>query len=410
MTSLRPPSPDRVPRRRRRCRLHRRSARPRRTRRVQDDGDDAVADVAPPRHAAADEDPQPRRRCCAARCPRLRRLQPRRSSPRCREPMSTPHLRPGHPAQTSRRFAGRTVLGDDQRPQRPCCARRSQLAKVEARDEVRRAGKAAAMLGAAGLAGWLALIMLSFALAWLLDQALNTALSFAIVGVALGDRRRRLADDRETPAETSETLPQTKETTQGGRRMGQSADELRRDIEQTRDGLCDTLDAIGDRVSPGRVLERRKNRAVQGIQSLRDRVMGSVSDAKDGISDGDRQRRRHDQGRPRRRASPDPGQPPRRRGHRLRRRLPDRRRLPAEPARAAGRPEPDRQGRAGEGRARSPPAATSPAVKGPPRTPSKRSRTRPPTASKPSPTPSTTASKRPKRPHKPPPGHQDATN
>lgn len=65
--------------------------------------------------------------------------------------------------------------------------------------------------------------------------------------------------------------------------MGQNADELRRDIEQTRDGLSDTLDAIGDRVSPGRVLERRKNRAVQGIQSLRDRVMGSASDATDSI-------------------------------------------------------------------------------------------------------------------------------
>lgn len=61
--------------------------------------------------------------------------------------------------------------------------------------------------------------------------------------------------------------------------MGQNPDELRRDIEQIRDGLGDTLDAIGDRVSPGRVLERRKNRAVQGIQSVRDRVMGTASDA-----------------------------------------------------------------------------------------------------------------------------------
>ena len=67
--------------------------------------------------------------------------------------------------------------------------------------------------------------------------------------------------------------------------MGQNADELRRDIEHTRNGLSDTLDAIGDRVSPGRVLERRKNRAVQGLQGLRDRVMGSASDAKDGVSD-----------------------------------------------------------------------------------------------------------------------------
>jgi ElaB/YqjD/DUF883 family membrane-anchored ribosome-binding protein len=68
--------------------------------------------------------------------------------------------------------------------------------------------------------------------------------------------------------------------------MGQSPEELRRDIEQTRDGLSDTLEAIGDRVSPGRVLERRKNRAVQGLHSIRDRVMGTGTDARDRVSDG----------------------------------------------------------------------------------------------------------------------------
>jgi ElaB/YqjD/DUF883 family membrane-anchored ribosome-binding protein len=67
--------------------------------------------------------------------------------------------------------------------------------------------------------------------------------------------------------------------------VGESADELRRDIEDTRYGLSDTLDAIGDRVSPGRVIERRKNRAIQGIQAVRDRVMGSVTGARDSIAD-----------------------------------------------------------------------------------------------------------------------------
>jgi len=67
--------------------------------------------------------------------------------------------------------------------------------------------------------------------------------------------------------------------------MGQSTDELRRDIEGTRAGLSDTLDAIGDRVSPGRVLERRKNRTMQSLHSLRDRVMGTVSSAKDSVTD-----------------------------------------------------------------------------------------------------------------------------
>ena len=67
--------------------------------------------------------------------------------------------------------------------------------------------------------------------------------------------------------------------------MGESAEELRRDIEETRGGLTETLDAIGDRVSPGRVIERRKNRMVQSVQSLRDRVMGSAADARDGMAD-----------------------------------------------------------------------------------------------------------------------------
>ena len=87
-----------------------------------------------------------------------------------------------------------------------------ELAKTEARDEASRAAKAAGMVGIAGLSAWLALVMLSLALAWLLDQGLNTALSFAIVGlswaiaaaVLVTAGRRKLADLK--------ALPQTKQT------------------------------------------------------------------------------------------------------------------------------------------------------------------------------------------------------
>lgn len=68
--------------------------------------------------------------------------------------------------------------------------------------------------------------------------------------------------------------------------MGESADELRRDIEFTRDNMSDTIDAIGDRVMPGRVMERQKNRAVQSVQSIRDRVMGTATGVKDRVGDG----------------------------------------------------------------------------------------------------------------------------
>jgi hypothetical protein len=59
--------------------------------------------------------------------------------------------------------------------------------------------------------------------------------------------------------------------------MGQSATELRYEIAQTRQQMGETMDAIGDHVSPGRMMERRKNRMARGFQSVRDRVMGSAS-------------------------------------------------------------------------------------------------------------------------------------
>jgi len=58
-----------------------------------------------------------------------------------------------------------------------------ELAKLEAKDEAKRVGKGAGMFGAAGVSGLLALILVSFAAAWLIDQALNRALSFLIVGL-----------------------------------------------------------------------------------------------------------------------------------------------------------------------------------------------------------------------------------
>jgi Protein of unknown function (DUF3618) len=67
--------------------------------------------------------------------------------------------------------------------------------------------------------------------------------------------------------------------------MGQGPEELRRDIERRRDGLGETIDAIGDRVSPGRIMERRRNRLVGGVRSITDRVMGTVSAGTDHVGD-----------------------------------------------------------------------------------------------------------------------------
>jgi len=58
------------------------------------------------------------------------------------------------------------------------------LARVELRDEAQRAGKAAGGFAGAGFAGWMSAVLLSLAVAWLLDQAMNRALAFALVGIA----------------------------------------------------------------------------------------------------------------------------------------------------------------------------------------------------------------------------------
>jgi len=67
--------------------------------------------------------------------------------------------------------------------------------------------------------------------------------------------------------------------------MGQGPEELRRDIERRRDDLGETIDAIGDRVSPGRIMERRRNRIVGGFRSVTDRLMGTVSSGSDHVGD-----------------------------------------------------------------------------------------------------------------------------
>ena len=49
--------------------------------------------------------------------------------------------------------------------------------------------------------------------------------------------------------------------------MGQSTEELKRDIEHTRADMSGTLDAIEDRVSPSRMIQRRKNRMADSVHA-----------------------------------------------------------------------------------------------------------------------------------------------
>jgi len=67
--------------------------------------------------------------------------------------------------------------------------------------------------------------------------------------------------------------------------MGEATDDVKRQIEDTRNDLGQTIDAIGDRVIPGRVIERRKNQMSHGVRSVVDRVMGTAHDARQAVGD-----------------------------------------------------------------------------------------------------------------------------
>jgi uncharacterized membrane protein YqjE len=88
-----------------------------------------------------------------------------------------------------------------------------ELAKVETREELAKAKQAGVMFGGAGLAGWMAVVFLSFAAAWLLDQAMNRALAFLIVAVVWAIAAFVLISiGKKRAAALSDPIPQTKQT------------------------------------------------------------------------------------------------------------------------------------------------------------------------------------------------------
>ncbi|HEX2384768.1 MAG TPA: DUF3618 domain-containing protein [Acidimicrobiales bacterium] len=65
--------------------------------------------------------------------------------------------------------------------------------------------------------------------------------------------------------------------------MGQTTDELRSQIAEQRDDLGRDLEAIGDRVSPGRMAQRRKAAVRERFTSAKEHVMGTAGDARDAV-------------------------------------------------------------------------------------------------------------------------------
>ncbi len=89
-----------------------------------------------------------------------------------------------------------------------------ELAKIETKEQLSRASKAGAAFGAAALAGFMALQLLSFAAAWGLAAVLPDGLAFLIVGVVyavvaavlLSAARKKSAEVNLVPQQTVETL------------------------------------------------------------------------------------------------------------------------------------------------------------------------------------------------------------
>jgi gas vesicle protein len=57
--------------------------------------------------------------------------------------------------------------------------------------------------------------------------------------------------------------------------VGATEDHLRQEAEHQRARMGDTLDAIGDRLSPERMIERRKAAVTMKFRNVKDHVMGS---------------------------------------------------------------------------------------------------------------------------------------
>jgi gas vesicle protein len=67
--------------------------------------------------------------------------------------------------------------------------------------------------------------------------------------------------------------------------MAEDPEELKRDIEQTRRNVGRDVDALTEKVSPGRVVGRQVDRARGGVHRLKEHVMGSADSMGGSVSD-----------------------------------------------------------------------------------------------------------------------------
>lgn len=83
-----------------------------------------------------------------------------------------------------------------------------ELAKIETKDQVTKAGKAGALFGAAGVTGFVALLLCAFAAAWGLAEAIPVGMGFLAVGLLFGVVAAVLALQGKKRIETFEPVPE----------------------------------------------------------------------------------------------------------------------------------------------------------------------------------------------------------
>jgi len=110
-----------------------------------------------------------------------------------------------------------------------------ELAKLETKDQVTKATKAGAMLAAAGVAGFFALLLVAFAAAWGLAEAIPAGLAFLAVGLLFAviggilatAGKRKLESFKPVPEQTLKTLRDDVQVAKGSLARGASGTPVR---------------------------------------------------------------------------------------------------------------------------------------------------------------------------------------
>ena len=121
--------------------------------------------------------------------------------------------RPETPSRAGETRSLGEIVGDISQNMTTLIRQEMDLAKTEFKQEVSRVGKGAGMFGGAGLAGYLTLFFLSFALTFLLDNWMPVELAALIVALIWGAVAAVLAmRGRKEIKEANPQLPTTQQT------------------------------------------------------------------------------------------------------------------------------------------------------------------------------------------------------